>query len=347
MMKICFLTLFFFTTLWAEQPRPSGSHSLRYSFSLLSETLPGAPQYSVVGYVDDVPVIGYTSESGRAAPRAPWMERITDQEPQYWEEISETFEEVKEKLRDTLRNQMEQKNQAPGLHVFQTMVGCELLEDGMKWFERYAYDGSNYSSIMDTETVTVDRGNPEESLECMKDLKKILQYGDESLRRRVAPQTSASQRKTGDCTFLIGYAYGFYPRDIEVKWVQNGVEMPWESSEILPNPDGTYQVRATVEVQEGDDVKDYEFHVNHRSLPEIVTVTYDPPGKRWPGRVVLVVPALTLMAMLVFNAISLKCFAPDRAKNRERPTDINLEQGVLGLQLAFEKVYPPYKYTGV
>ncbi|XP_078497680.1 H-2 class I histocompatibility antigen, alpha chain-like [Lissotriton helveticus] len=91
----------------------------------------------------------------------------------------------------------------------------------------------------------------------------------------VVPQTMVTRRKKGDRTFLTGYAYGFYPRDIEVKWVRNGVEMPWESMDILPNPDGTYQARKTVEVQEGDDEKMYRYEVYHSSLPDTVTVMYE------------------------------------------------------------------------
>ncbi|KAJ1146783.1 hypothetical protein NDU88_013046 [Pleurodeles waltl] len=90
----------------------------------------------------------------------------------------------------------------------------------------------------------------------------------------VAPQAAVTRRKNGDHTFLTGYAYGFYPRDIEVKWVRNGVEIPWKSRDIMPNPDGTYQVRTTVEVQKGDDEKTYRYEVYHSSLPDTVTVMY-------------------------------------------------------------------------
>ncbi|XP_078496418.1 major histocompatibility complex class I-related protein 1-like [Lissotriton helveticus] len=263
--------------------RDVGSHFLSYSFSFLSEPLIGVPQYSVVGYVDDVPIIGYTSESGSAGPRAPWMERITDEEPQYWEESGETFEEVKEMLNDSLKDLMEQKNQPMGLHVFQTIAGCELRDDGTaKWVEQYAYDGSR-NATLDQAVDTENRGNSEELIDCIQNLKYLLKYGEESLLRKVAPQTSVSQTKTGNHTFLIGYAYGFYPREIEVKWVRNNVEMPWKSSEILPNPDGTYQVRTTVEVQKGDDVSTYEYNVNHISLLETKAVMY---GKYSPVRTV-------------------------------------------------------------
>ncbi|XP_078496440.1 H-2 class I histocompatibility antigen, Q7 alpha chain [Lissotriton helveticus] len=258
----------------------AGSHSLRYSFSFLSEPLTGVPQYSMVGYVDEVPIIGFTSESRRAESRALWMENVTDEQPKYWEERTVTFQEVELKLSNSLRDLMEQKNQVQDRHVLQMMLGCDLREDGsVKWFERFAYDGSNLTATLDPSSDTEDQGNSEKSSGCKKELKQLLKYGEESLLRRVAPQTRVSQRMSSDRAFLMGYAYGFYPRDIEVRWVRDGVEMPWESKELLPNPDGTYQVRTAVEVQEGDDVKTYEYHVNHSSLTEIVPVEY---GKYTP-----------------------------------------------------------------
>ncbi|XP_078496847.1 major histocompatibility complex class I-related protein 1-like [Lissotriton helveticus] len=250
-----------------------GLHSLRYFFSFVSKPLPGVPQFSVVGYVDHVPIIGYTSESGKAGVRAPWMEKITVENPQFWEDSTKTFQEIEKVLNNKLKTLTKQKNRSPGLHLFQAIEGCELREDGsVGWIEQYAYDGSNYTENKDPATDTRDRGHSEE-MDCSEHLKKLLKYGEESLQRRVTPRTRVSQRKTVDRTFLTGYAYEFYPRDIEVKWVRNGVEMPWESRQILPNPDGTYQIRITVEVQEGDDVRT-EYHVNHISLTETVIVTY-------------------------------------------------------------------------
>lgn len=156
--------------------------------------------------------------------------------------------------------------------------------------------------------------------------------------RRVTPRTMVSRRKTGDCTFLISYAYGFYPSEIEVKWVQDGVEMPWESRELLPHPDGTYQVRTRVEVQEGDDERTYEYHVNHSSLPVTVKVTYDPRGRSLQGlqliSVVLVaVMTAVLAGTLILNWKRIKRFSIShykRPRSREAPSSgVRNEEGLV------------------
>ncbi|XP_078497706.1 major histocompatibility complex class I-related protein 1-like [Lissotriton helveticus] len=272
-----------------------GSHSLRYFRSALSEPLPGIPQFSSVGYVDDVPITSYTSETHKAGPRAQWMEKMAAEEPQYWERCSEINRGAEQLHKADVRTVMDRFNQTEGLHVYQVMHGCELREDGaVGGFRQYAFDGHDFISFdkdrltwtaaIDAAKITQDRLNSEGSIaqywkehlegRCIEYLKKYLKNGAESLQS-VAPQTMVSRRKNGDRTFLIGYAYGFYPREIEVKWVRNGVAMPCESREILPNPDGTYQVRTTVEVLEGDDEKMYRYEVYHSSLPDTVTVMYE------------------------------------------------------------------------
>ncbi|XP_069489020.1 H-2 class I histocompatibility antigen, alpha chain-like [Ambystoma mexicanum] len=118
--------------------------------------------------------------------------------------------------------------------------------------------------------------------------------GEKTLLRRVPPGTMVSRRKSGDRTLLTCYVYGFYPREIEVKWIRSGVEMPLEWSQLLPNPDGTYQIKATVEVQEGDEKNMYDCQVEHSSLPEIVTVVYE---EKSPG------PSIGLIAGVILAVV--------------------------------------------
>ncbi|XP_078496852.1 class I histocompatibility antigen, F10 alpha chain-like [Lissotriton helveticus] len=268
--------------------------------------------------MDDIPLVRYTSESRRMDPRVPWMEKITAEDPQYWERNTENSRRTEQVSEVNVRILMDRVNQTRGLHIFQKVIGCELRDDGsIGGFNQYAFDGHDflsfdkdrltYTAAMDAAKVTQDHRNSERAhaqqwkdyLEgkCIEYLKKYLKLGEQRLQR-VAPQTMVSRRKNGDRTFLTGYAYGFYPREIEVKWVRNGVEMPWESSEILPNPDGTYQARKTVEVQEGDDEKMYRYEVYHSSLPDTVTVMYE--EKSPPMGVIIggVIGALVGVALL-------------------------------------------------
>ncbi|XP_069491391.1 RLA class I histocompatibility antigen, alpha chain 11/11-like [Ambystoma mexicanum] len=306
--------------LWA-QPARAGSHSFRGFYSSLSEEVPGVPRFSAVGFVDDVPIEGYSSETRRWEPRAPWMRKIED--PQYWERNTEIARGAEPGMRANVGIVMERVNHTRGLHTVQVMYGCELRGDGsIGGFRQDAYDGEDFLSFdkdqmrfIATATpaqVSADRLNSEKMEaqrqkaflegECIEWLQKYLQYGEETLLRRVPPGTMVSRRKSGDRTLLTCYAYGFYPREIEVKWIRSGVEMPLEWSQLLPNPDGTYQIKATVEVQEGDEKNMYECQVEHSSLPEIVTVVYK---EKSPGPSIGLIAGVVLAVVL---AVGLAAF---------------------------------------
>ncbi|XP_069491475.1 major histocompatibility complex class I-related gene protein-like isoform X3 [Ambystoma mexicanum] len=271
----------------------TGSHSLRYFACSLSEEVPGISRFSIVGYIDDIPIEGYSSENRRLEPQAPWVEKTLDS--QDWERHTDIAEEADRVLRAGLLTIGNQLNQTRGLHTIQTVTGCTLQNNVTEGFLQVAYDGedllgfkkgkggvqpdesSHYQWQYQHSAFSQDKAEDLEK-ECIARLQKLLKNGKEGLLRRVPPATKISGRKSGDRTLLTCYAYGFYPREIEVKWSRSGVEMPLEWSQLLPNPDGTYQIKATVEVQEGDEENMYSCQLEHSSLPEIVTVVYGARG---------------------------------------------------------------------
>ncbi|KAG8548831.1 hypothetical protein GDO81_023959 [Engystomops pustulosus] len=66
----------------------------------------------------------------------------------------------------------------------------------------------------------------------------------------VQPKVKVSGRESGDTTKLHCVVYGFHPRAVDVRWMKNGVDdVPtYETTHVLPNPDGTYQIRVSVDV---------------------------------------------------------------------------------------------------
>ncbi|XP_068106325.1 class I histocompatibility antigen, F10 alpha chain-like [Hyperolius riggenbachi] len=97
-------------------------------------------------------------------------------------------------------------------------------------------------------------------------------------------------------------AYGFHPRAVDVKWVRNGEDhIPSdEASPILPHPDGTYQTRVSVEVptREGDT---YACHVDHSSLEETLTFTWDPNAES-KDKTYIVIAVVVALAIVIAAA---------------------------------------------
>ncbi|XP_051865076.1 class II histocompatibility antigen, B-L beta chain-like isoform X2 [Pristis pectinata] len=76
---------------------------------------------------------------------------------------------------------------------------------------------------------------------------------------------------------------GFYPRDINATWQQNGEAIGQEvlRSSILPNPDGAFQIRLQVNVDpsRGDT---YTCQLEHRSVPGKLSAVWVPKSKNLP-----------------------------------------------------------------
>ncbi|CAI9588013.1 unnamed protein product, partial [Staurois parvus] len=187
-----------------------------------------------------------------------------------------------------------------GIHILQYMYGCELRDDGTTAaFRQHGYDGREfmyqdtknwiYIPTMNEAQITTQRWNSPEVrsgernknyLEniCIPGLKKYVDFGREDLERRVRPEMKVwGRRQSDDVTRLHCLVYGFHPRDVDVKWMRNGVDhVPSdEMTPILPHPDGTYQIRVSVEVptKEGDT---YSCLVDHGSLEDVLTKKYEP-----------------------------------------------------------------------
>uniref|UniRef100_A0A8C3FGC6 Ig-like domain-containing protein n=1 Tax=Chrysemys picta bellii TaxID=8478 RepID=A0A8C3FGC6_CHRPI len=256
-------------------------HSLRYFYTGVSEPGPGLPEFITVGSVDDQPIDHYDSERGSAVPRAEWMARNLD--AQYWDQNTQISQGRGQ--RDPVR--LLQSEQ--GFHTLQVMYGCDLRGDGSKGgFYQYAYDGQDFVSFdKDQETwvaaddaaqITKHKWDADRSIAqglraylegtCIEWLGKYLEYGKETLQRREPPRVHVSDQPSWDgLTTLSCRVHGFYPRNVAVVWLKKGVAVPWETLQwgVVPSGDGTYQTRATIEIDPSSET-DYTCCVEHPSL---------------------------------------------------------------------------------
>ncbi|CAH2314634.1 MHC class Ia alpha antigen [Pelobates cultripes] len=183
-----------------------------------------------------------------------------------------------------------------GFHSFQEMYGCELRDDGStSGYWQYGYDGKDflaldtergvYYPLTDRAQLSAQRWNDPEvragerakyylQTECIEWLNKYIEFGKEELDRRIPPEVKVSSQQSDGVSKLHCQVYGFYPRDVDVIWKRNGIEIPFdETKQVLPNTDGTYQITVTVEVPP-DEREKYSCHVDHSSLNETLIVTW-------------------------------------------------------------------------
>ncbi|CAJ0939697.1 unnamed protein product [Ranitomeya imitator] len=112
----------------------------------------------------------------------------------------------------------------------------------------------------------------------------------------VRPQVKVSGQEKGDTVKLHCQVYGFHPRAVDVKWMKNKEDEvhSYETTHVLPNPDGTYQIRVSTEVTPKDGDR-YSCYVDHRSLEEPLYIVWEPEKSSvW---VIAVVVALVVVAV--------------------------------------------------
>ncbi|XP_073400077.1 class I histocompatibility antigen, F10 alpha chain-like isoform X1 [Dendrobates tinctorius] len=273
----------------------SDSHSLRYYYTGVSAPGSGLPEFSIVGYVDDRQIVNYNSESGRYRPEVQWMEKMGEG---YWEEETQRAKGNEAVIRHAVRIAMERFNQSGGFHSYQVMSGCELRDDGgITGYDQVGYDGREFLAL-DTQTwtyvptmaqaqISTQRWNSPDVqwgerkknyLEniCIEYLQKYVANGREDLERRVRPQVKVSGQEKGDTVKLHCQVYGFHPRAVDVKWMNKEDEVhSYETTHVLPNPDGTYQIRVSAEVTPKDGDR-YSCYVDHSSLEKPQYIVWEP-----------------------------------------------------------------------
>ncbi|XP_073400067.1 class I histocompatibility antigen, F10 alpha chain-like isoform X2 [Dendrobates tinctorius] len=294
----------------------SDSHSLRYYDTVVSAPGSGLPEFSSVGYVDDREIVNYNSESGRYRPKVQWMEKMGEG---YWEEETQITKGNEASFRHNVRTAMERFNQSGGLHIVQRMFGCELRDDGgVTGYSQFGYDGREFIAL-DTQTwtyvptmaqaqITTQRWNsPEEQVVeiwknyleniCIEYLLKHVENGREDLERRVRPQVKVSGQEKGDTVKLHCQVYGFHPRAVDVKWMNKEDEVhSYETTHVLPNPDGTYQIRVSAEVTPKDGDR-YSCYVDHDSLEKPQYIVWE-PEKSSVWVIAVVVAVVVVVALL-------------------------------------------------
>ncbi|XP_075042617.1 class I histocompatibility antigen, F10 alpha chain-like isoform X4 [Mixophyes fleayi] len=273
----------------------SDSHTLQYCVTGVSGTGSGLPEFSIVGYVDDQQITNYNSDSRILHPVAPWMRK---EKPEYWDRNIKIHKGHEPVYKHDVRTIVSRFNHTGGFHFFQWMYGCELRDDGStSGYMQDAYDGRDfmyldmetgvYIPIMHEAQITTQRWNSPDvrygerqknylQNRCIESLRRYINYGRDDLERRVSPEVKITGRKSSGVTKLQCWVSGFYPRDVDVKWMKNEQdEVPLDvDKQILPNPDGTYQTRVTVEVPTGEEER-YSCHVDHSSLKGTLNVKWE------------------------------------------------------------------------
>ncbi|XP_043084438.1 major histocompatibility complex class I-related gene protein-like isoform X2 [Puntigrus tetrazona] len=298
-----------------------GSHSL----SLHSTYIKGKtffPEYSYTLMLDDVVVGHYNSKTWTYVPRGNTTDEDNVIDPQHVHTISKyIYDDFVERW-----IVMDGGNLTGSLQVHQKMFLCELLKNGKtgQMITRSASKGLTTDELcyidgnftyQGTSYVTQQELQPylqlsmwlHESLyypACIRTLKNYLKKRGNQVNRKVKPRLKLIQKAISDSggSRVSCLATGFYPRHINLTLFRD--QQPVADHEItggdlLPNDDGTYQMRKSLEISAADKHK-YTCSVTHLSLDNKLDVTLEfDPGE--PFKSVIPSVLIVLALMLVFG----------------------------------------------
>ncbi|XP_059495393.1 class I histocompatibility antigen, F10 alpha chain-like isoform X2 [Stegostoma tigrinum] len=269
----------------------AATHSLRYFHTAVS-SIPGFPEFVIVGYVNGVQFVMYDSDRKVLIPREQWM--VESEGHEAWQRKLYLAQRMENHFKPYIPVLMSRTNQTLGIHTYQMVTGCDVRNNEIvRAFSQLGWDGQDLISFDKDHMVWVTPVPWAESIknrwnqhvvykqewknfleeECVQWLRKYLEYGQRELRV-AAPVVSLTH--LGDSNRLSCLVTGFYPQAIEVTLWRDGVLIDETlSTGILPNHDRTYQIRKWIEFDPVDQAE-YSCRVEHSGLEDKLVVIYDP-----------------------------------------------------------------------
>nr|XP_039323261.1 patr class I histocompatibility antigen, A-126 alpha chain-like isoform X2 [Saimiri boliviensis boliviensis] len=303
----------------------ASSHSMNIFLTSLSRPGRGEPRFITVGYVDDTQFLWFDSDAAipRAEPRAPWAEQ---EGPVYWDGMTQGLKACAQTCRVRLLDIRGYYNQSEARsHTLQVLFACHLGPEGRlpRGYYRVAYDGKDHVALnedlrswtaADTAAQATQRKLEAEKYaeqlraqlegNCVEWLKRHLENGKETLQRAEPPKTHLTHHPISDQEATLRcWALGFYPADITLTWQRDGEDQTQDTElvETRPAGDGTFQKWAAVMVPSGEEQR-YTCHVQHKGLPEPLTLRWEPSSQPTIP-IVGIVAGLAVLGAVVTGAL--------------------------------------------
>ncbi|KAK2898770.1 hypothetical protein Q8A67_010188 [Cirrhinus molitorella] len=309
----------------------AGSHSLMVFATYITGQTP-FPEFTLVLMLDDVQVLYYDSVSLKAIHRS-------QSNPIDYNGDDSIFSEIHDLMKFRTFFLKDHQNCTDGLHVYQKHVGCELLDNDQPglFLSLDAFNGQNTEEFtFDVVKRTMQINLPWMRIKgmgqiewlhvkflyehvyhpvCLKTLRTFLEKEKNTVMRKLKPKVRLFRKPLTDSQGLqiSCLATGFYPRHINLTLFRDGQPVDDDQitgGEILPNGDGTYQMRKSLvisseELREGHK---YNCTIKHLNLDNKLDIAFDEDLEKadfGSSALSIIISVLVLMCMAVLSISAL------------------------------------------
>ncbi|XP_029115822.1 class I histocompatibility antigen, F10 alpha chain-like isoform X2 [Scleropages formosus] len=285
------------------------------------------PEITMVLLVNDVPVEYYDSDIKKIVSRRHWRANDSIQETDLRDYVVAVLYSG---MKTSLNTMMKRSNQTQGAHVYQSFTACDLENDTLSRFfimsaydeeEKYQYDA--LSHIQNTFVPEFVWSKVKSDIRkhifssiyqplCVRTLRRYLQEDKNILLRKERPRVRVIQKTEPHSgrTQVSCVATGFYPRRVNMTLLRDDRPVPdreLTGGQVLPNGDGTYQLRRSLSVSE-EELRErhrYTCTVSHLSVDNKLDVNWEPEAPADPVLISAVLIAVLVLAALIITAIVL------------------------------------------
>ncbi|XP_051774826.1 major histocompatibility complex class I-related gene protein-like [Erpetoichthys calabaricus] len=248
----------------------SDSHTLEFIFTAISSS-EDLPEFMSAVILDGQQISYYDSKSRQISHK---QTRVKQKMYQFNAHSSGVCLSVENLFKSKLQALVMRSNRSSGIHVLQRSLGCDVENGVLKQgFLLYGYNGEDligfskdrlqwFPAIPEAYFLKSEWDKDRMSNKDYKDFLdskcvEILKKHVENKKiQEVTPEIKVFSRKTedGQRVRLTCLATGFNHQNIKSSWYRNGALL-WnksQSAKILPNGDGTFQIRDTLEIDHAD-----------------------------------------------------------------------------------------------
>ncbi|XP_056308358.1 major histocompatibility complex class I-related gene protein-like [Danio aesculapii] len=297
------------------------SHSMQILATYIKGVTP-FPEFSVTFMLDDITVGHFNSDTEQYFTR----DNTTNED----ETVSHTYS-IAIYARPFLAGILTFENNTQSLQLYQMISHCELLENDKsgQMITKFAFSGSTINEIHFHDNKLTHQSTNEmatlfqeyfkwryESVcypSCITILRNYIKKRWHQVKRKVKPRVRLFQKALDSGGVRVScLATGFYPRHINLTLLRDGQPVSDHEvtgGDLLPNGDGTYQMRKSLEIRAEEREKHkYTCAVKHLSIDNKLEVALEfDPGVPFKSVIPTILTVLSLVLVFITGVVIYKC----------------------------------------